>query len=1048
MSPASFAINAPVKVTMIFLGVLLLGWISLGRLPTNLFPDIRAPRITVTVDTNGLSPAEVERRICEVIERSLYSIRGVTGVRSISRADSAVIVVNFSWETRLEYAFLEVKKAASDLQRDRSNEIESVTVLRYDPNATPVITAALVAPSDVDLESVFRAAEQTLKPRFERLEGVANVVLTGGLQREIQVNLDESLLLSYNLNVSDVVTALQADNVDATGGWVEEGARRYLLKAIGQFQNIGEVERVVVTRRGDAPILVSDVAQVVNAPRESKSIVYQDGKPGVGMAFYREAESNTVAVAKGIRDEIEASARVLPGDWKLTVANDQSIFIKSAIDEVKNNALLGGLLSIVVLMLFLRDFRTTMIISIAIPISVIATFNLIYFQGLSLNLMSLGGLALGCGMLVDNAIVVLENVFRLRGEGVAPMEAARRGASEVGGALIASTATTIAVFLPIVYVKGVAGLLFKEQAMTVAYSLLASLVVALLLIPMLCAYFLGEVKRTGKREDENFDVPCTPYARLLALALRARFLVLIAAGVVMALTIWMFRSIPQEFLPPTQSRQVAMRLTLPNGTPIEATDRVAMGIIGQLERFEPAIEKSFARVGEPEGVVNPNTENPDGPNTADIYVTLRDADNPTTAMIEADLANFTSSRFVETMKPFTEAIPDAKVEFRTGEGSIFELLGTSSAPLLIEISGPELDRLSSLAQEISGRLLSAPSLLNVRTNILDGAPEVRLKLDKTQLARYGLQVNGVATILKQRIDGSVATQVRRESGDVDLRVQVDYGEENLETLRNITFKSSGGALVRLEAIAELEIVRAPREIVRQKQERVAYVMADLADGAKLSSGIADARAALDGMNVPPRYALRYTGEEEERAKAFGDLAFALILSIALVYMVMASVFESFLQPFLIMFSIPLAGIGVVAGLSATGQSLNVMSIIGVVMLGGIVVNNAIVLLDCVNQVRARARESGLALDASDALVIGCGRRLRPVLMTTATTLLGLLPMAVGWGEGAELRQAMAITVLGGLASSTILTLFVIPVGQSYLDSLIALARRIMGGKKG
>lgn len=1025
---------------MLFFGILLLGWISLTRLPTNLFPDIRAPKITVTVQTEGLSPGEVERRINELLERSLFAIRGVTGVKSIARADTAVIVVDFSWETRMDYAFLEVKKSASDLQRERSDDIESVEVLRYDPNAAPVVTAALTAPPDTDQESVLKTAEQSLKPRFERLEGVANVVLTGGMEREIRISLDEGLLISYGLDTSNVINALQAENVDAAGGWVEEGTRRYLVKTVGEFQDLDEVRRVVVGGQGEASILMDDVADVSYAPKEPKSIVYLNGEPAVGMAFYREAESNTIAVAESIREELEASEEILPKGWALTVASDDSQFIADAIREVSNNAIVGGMLAVLVLLLFLRDLRTTLIVAVAIPVSIITTFNLMYFQGLSLNLMTLGGLALGTGMLVDNAIVVLENIFRLRQQQVPAKEAAQRGSQEVAGALIASTMTTVAVFLPIVYVQGIAALLFREQGLTVAYSLAASLIVALLLIPLMAAYFLGAPPKKTKNA-ETLTAPRGVYPTMLRWALKGRFFV-IAGGV--ALTYYaatLAVDIPREFLPSTDVRQVTLRLTLPNGTPIEATDRVAQSVTTQLDRYEPFIETVYTRTGEPEGVVNANTEDPDGPNTAELLISLKNWDDPTTAMLESGETSFGSRKLIAGMKPIVDRLDDVKAEFKTTQGSVGSLIGGSAAPLLVEISGPELDVLTRLAEETKARLSEAPELLNVRTNILQGSPEVRMQLDKVQLARYGLNVNSVAETLRQRIDGEVATQIRQESGDVDLRVEVDYGEESIEMLEGITLKSSSGALVRLGAVSTIDIVRGPREIVREGQRRVAYAMADLPEGVKLSDAIAASQEALASMTIPRRYDIKFTGEEEQRRQAFGDLQFALILSIALVYMVMASIFESFIQPFLILLTIPLAGIGIVGALLLTGQTFSVMSIIGVIMLGGIVVNNAIVLLDCVNQVRG---EASAQLGERDTLVIGCHRRLRPVLMTTATTMLGLTPMALGFGEGAELRQAMAIAVLGGMLSSTVLTLFFIPCCQSYLDSAMALARKAAG----
>ena len=1036
MSLATFAVKAPVKVTMIFVGILLLGWISLGRLSTNLFPDLATPKVTINITANGLSPVEVERRICEVIERSLYSIRGVQSVQSIARADSAVVVAQFDWETRMDYAVLEVKKAASDLQRDRSQDVSSVNVIRYDPNARPVVTAALQAPEDVDLETVFRTADNTLKARFERIDGVANVVVTGGIQREVQVLVDESLLTSYDLQISAIVSALRSDNVDGSGGWVEEGARRYLVKAQGRFRTPDEVARVVVGRRGDAAIVLSDVARVSYAPREEKSIVELNGRPAVGMAFYREAEGNTVAVAQGIAKEIEESLKILPKGWTFIVANDQSTFISDAIREVQDNALMGGLLAIVVLLVFLRDVRTTLIIAIAIPVSIIATFNLMYFQGLSLNLMSLGGLALGVGMLVDNAIVVLENVFRLRSKGVESHQAAQQGTQQVAGALLASTLTTVAVFLPIAYVQGLAALLFREQALTVSFSLLGSLVVALLLIPMLASRFLGSKASVIISNKPSFLSRL--YEGSLRVALRFRYAVILASLIFLGLAWVGFRMLPQEFLPSTDVRQMSIRIVLPNGTPIAATERVFATVAAQTERFAPALESTFVRIGEAEGVVNANVEDPDGPNTGEIFLSLRSNDKPTTAMLEAGLGDLTSTRVVGELKPVFERIEGAKVTFNTSQGSLAELLGTSAAPILIELSGPDLDVLTRLATEARDRLTSRTEVVNLRTNLLDGNPELRLRFDKGQLSRSGLDINTVSSLIKQRLEGEVATRIRAEAGDVDVHVSADYGRETIDALRNMTLRTSSGNIVRVGALAEFSVERGPREIIRRRQERIALVMADLAPAVRLSDGVAAAHQALDPMTIPSRYSIRFTGEEEQRRESFGSLFFALVLSVILVYMVMASIFESFLQPLLIMGTVPLAAVGVVGGLLMTGQTINVMSIIGVVMLGGIVVNNAIVLLDCVNQLRGESEGSP---DLTETLVAGCVQRLRPVLMTTLTTLLGLLPMAMGIGSGAELRQALAVTVLGGLLSSTVLTLFVIPCGQSLLDSALRRLRR-------
>lgn len=1064
MSFGTFATQAPVKVTMIFVAAMVLGFIALQRLPVNLFPDVRAPKVTTTVKAKGLSPAEVERRLCEQLERQLYTLRGVVEVETIARADQAVVVAEFTWDTPLDFAFLDVKKAVADVQRERSNEIESVSVLRYDPNAAPVLTVALVGGEDSRLEDLRRFAELTLKPRFERLEGVANIEISGGAVEEVRVWLDEARMLQYGLDVSSVVSALRQENVNATGGYISEGTRRYLLRSVGEFQEPDEIRDVVVKREGEAAIRVRDIARVELTQRDPKGLVILDGKPAVGLAFYREAEGNTVGVAEAVRAEIsylngepaknawgppagggDSATGLLPPGARMIVAADQSDFIQAAIGDVLSNAWQGSLLAIIVLMVFLRDIRSTLIIATAIPVSVVATFNLMYFQGLTLNLMTLGGLALGVGMVVDNANVVLENIFRRLQLGDEPFRAAREGTREVGGAIIASTLTTVVVFLPIVYVRGVAGLIFREQALTVAFAMLASLVVALLLIPMLASQFLSAVPAAA-RERSGGGWLGHGYTWLLRGALRVRLLVVLVAVALLALALSQLAGIPREFLPRTEQRQLGLRLSMPNGTPIESTARVAEAVMGRATPYDPAIDLMFARIGEGEGTVSANSEDPDGPNTADLTFRLHDWDHPTSEALAANLGAFRSSDLVAALKPGLEQIPGLKAEFKQQQGSILELLGTSDAPLLIEISGEDIGVLTQLAEELRSRLETAPGLLNVRTNILEGSPEVLLDLDQVQLARLGFDTQTLANTLKNRIDGEVAGQIKRDAGDMDIRVMVDYGTESVEKLGDITLRSSTGVQIPLRAGADFRIERGPREIVRRHQTRIARVFADLAPGLRLSDGIARAQTALAPVRLPGGYLLRYTGEEEQRAEAFGRLGFALALSIVLVYMVMASIFESFIQPFIILLTIPLSGVGVVGAFLLTGTTLNLMGLIGIIMLGGIVVNNAIVLLDCVNQLRREGHE-GQPLDARQSILVGCQQRLRPVLMTTLTTLLGLVPMALGLGQGAEIRQAMAVAVLGGLASSTLLTLLVVPVVQSLLDSATVRARSLWRGRR-
>jgi len=1065
MNLAEFAVKAPVKITMLFLLIVLLGWISLDRLPINLFPDVQAPRITTEIRSRGLSPQEVERRLAQPFERALFTVRGVVDVKSIARADTAVLVTEFTWDAPMDYAFLDVKKAVADVQRNLSDDIESVSVLRYDPNARPIITLALVGKEDTDQEELRQIAKQMLEPQFERIEGVASVVITGGEERELLISLDETRMLADSLEVRQVITAIQNANVNASGGWIDEGARRYLLKAVGELNTVDEVADITVGRRGGVPIKLGEVADIRYEPKEETSIVRFDGSPAVGLAFYKESLGNTVGVARLVREETDRLQKLLPKDIKLIVAQDQSTFIQSAISEVKSNAIVGGILAVFVLFFFLRDLRSTSIIALAIPISVIATFNLMYFLHLSLNLMTLGGLALGIGMLVDNAIVTLENIHRLHNQGFTAKDASVQGSREVAGALIASTLTTIVVFLPIVYVHGVSGLLFKEQALTVSFSLVASLVVALLLIPLM-AYWLYHTSEALSGEDrkkpggpgaaipsqnpaprsDSARAPGDPqaaqgsfiqvYSRFLRWALTHRFVIFVVGAVSLVGAVWLGKKLPQEFFPKTPQKEVRVRLILPPSAAIHSTDDTVKIVEGNLKPLKPAMEHVYVRIGETEEQSSASLEDPDGPNTAELIIRLRDPDRPTTAMLLAGLEGFTSINLIERLKPPLEQLPDVRAQFEAQQGSIMDLIGGTQAPLLIEIRGNDNEMLTSLADQIWRRIKGIQGLVNVRTNITQGAPEALLHLDKTAMAFYGFDTRSLASAVSDRLEGTVASTMKNEAGDTDIRVRVTHDQETVSALREMVFQSPTGARVPLGTLAEITLHRGPREIVRRRQERVAYVMADL-DRIRLSDAIQRVRQVLDPGLLPRGYSLAFTGEQQQKNEAFGKLGFALALSIILVYMVMASIFESFLQPFLIMLTIPLAGIGVVGGLAVTHQSLNVMALIGIIMLGGIVVNNAIVLIDRVNQLRVQG------LDNLESLILGSSQRFRPVLMTSATTVLGLLPLALGFGEGAELRQAMAISVIGGMVSSTVLTLIVIPCSQSVLDAILGFVRSLI-----
>jgi HAE1 family hydrophobic/amphiphilic exporter-1 len=1038
MGAAAFAVRYPVTVSMFFIGVVLLGWISLGKLPTNLFPDLRAPRITVLADAPGLAPQEIERIVVEPLQARVGTIKGVKQVSSVSRADSGAIIIDFNWGTDMDFAMLEVKKS---VQGGNIEEIEEITTLRYDPNALPVVTLGLYGKQSQ--QELRYLAERTIGPSLERIPGVARAEVSGGLVPEAHCILNPELLHFYNLTISAVAQALDQANVSTSGGWVDEGNQRYLIRAIGEIKNVEQLARTVVGYANGVPIYLTDLGEARWGVEEPINAVRMNGHDAVGIALYKEAGSNTVEVVKEVRAFLgkDASAMVamgsgeagqgernnsgsrggnqgrsggadiIPKDSTIEIAYDQSLFITRSISEVKSTAIQGIILAAIVLLVFLRNIRTTLIVALAIPVSILATFNLMYFMDLSLNIMTLGGLALGAGMLVDNAIVVIENIFRRRQIGDAPAQAATKGAGEVASAIAASTLTTVVVFVPIAYMGGVTAQLFKEQALTVVFSLLASLVVALMMIPALCAKYLKGTFSFAKQETGGI------YARFLTLTLRRRFL---TAVIVLAICLGCFPlllEIKQEFIPQAAESQFIVKMRMPPGTRLETTENTAKNIEGWLTKdLGDHIQHVFTRVGQRPDDTGSIDEEPEGPNTAEILVSLKDG------------AAIGVPQVIEYLEPHCQTIRGMEMTYLMSQTSLSTLIGGEKAAIVVEIKGRSLETLSELARIVKARMDLLPQVANVRTTILEGNPEVHLIPDRTLMVEAGLDQQRLIALVQNQLRGQVATSIQDVDQTKDIRVQLGDGKMNIPELLDTIIPVGANRALTLGHLVDVKIQAGPREILQKDQERIARVLADVSEGSKLSDAIGSAREAIGEMQTPEHYYIHFGGEEERRQESFDRLRFALILALILVYMVMASLFESLIHPFVIMFSMPLAVVGVIFTFYLTGQTLNLMGYIGIIMLAGIVVNNAIVLIDYVNYLR---REEGFEM--REAIVRAGCRRLRPIFMTTLTTVLALLPLALGFGEGAEIRAPMAIAVIGGLLSSTILTLVIIPIVYSIFE---------------
>jgi hydrophobic/amphiphilic exporter-1 (mainly G- bacteria), HAE1 family len=1028
---------------MLMVAIVAFGGVGFSRLSVNLLPDITYPTITVRTEYEGVAPLEMERLISEPVEGLVGVVSNVNRVSSISRPGVSDVVVEFGWGTNMDFASLDIREKLdlSNLPRDAGKPI----LLRFDPSLDPIMRLAFYG--RLSLMEMRRVAEERLRPDLESLEGVAAVRINGGLEEEIQVEVETQRLAHLGIPISQVTNRLNAENVNLTGGVLKDGEAEFLVRTLNEFKSIDDIGEIIIGQIDRAPIKLKDVGRVFRGHRERDLVTRINGREGVEVAVYKEGDANTVQVSKAIEERLdeflEENASLLQ-DSGMEVVFNQATFIQQAVDEVLDTAIIGGILAVIILFLFLRDLKSTTIIGLSIPLSVIATFFLMFASDISLNIMSLGGLALGVGMLVDNSIVVLESVQRYRDQGYKALEAAVRGASEVGQAVIAATTTTICVFLPIVFVEGVAGQLFRDQALTVTYSLLASLVVALMLIPMLSSLSLeGMISKSTEEEphrgvkgpallirffraisnglgrvfstllfpfywvfDAIFDTLNKVYPLFLSWALKRRLLVLaicIGIGVVI---LDQTRDLGVELIPEMSQGEFLVDLEWRAGTPLEQTALQVAAIDGQVRPIT-GIASVFALIGssgQSGGTASDKKEH-----TAQLHVRLT--------------PDATEDIIIETVRDQLEQIPDLKFKF--SHPSYFSF----RTPIEVEISGYSLRTLDLLAEEAIERMRAIPGLADIRSSTAGGQPEIQIFFDRMRIAELGTTVQNIGQLLRNKLQGDVATELARRDRKVDIRVRaLDTERQTIEDLKRMIISPASYPIpVALEAVAEIRAVDGPAEIRRLDQERVAVISANL-DGRDLGGVVAEIEASLADLPLPEGFTFSIGGQNEEMVRSFDSMKFALILAVFLVYLVMASQFESLLHPLVIMFTIPLGLIGSAFGLLLTGTTISVVVLIGLIMLAGIVVNNAIVLIDYINHLR---RDEGMAKMAA---VVRAGElRFRPILMTTSTTVLGLMPMALGLGEGAEIRAPMAITVIGGLLVSTLLTLVLIPVVYSLMD---------------
>ncbi len=1043
MKIVRFSISRPVTVGMFTIALVLFGFISFNKLSIDLLPDISYPTITVRTEYQGNAPAEIENLITKPVEESVGVVGNVVQVSSISRAGVSEVMVEFDWGTDMDFAVLDVREKL-DLLR-LPEEAAKPIILRFDPSQDPIVR--FVASWDSGLKELRSYIDEFIKPELEALDGLAAVRINGGLEEEIHVDISEGRLNSMGLTIQGVIARLAAENINLAAGKLEDGEAEYLVRTLNEFKRVDDIAGVVVGINNGVPVYLRDIADVKSSHKEREIIIRVDGEEGVEMACYREAGRNTVSVSGKLEEKIAGIMPELPPGMRIEKVFDQAIFIRESMMEVLKTAIIGGLLAIIILYLFLQHARSTVVISLAIPISIITTFFLMYIAGISLNIMSLGGLALGVGLLVDNSIVVLESVNRFRKKGLDSVEAAYEGTSEVGKAVIAATLTTVAVFVPIVFVQGVAGQLFRDQALTVTFSLLTSLIVSLTLIPTLSSRGGGQGSTNDTREKTKnpftvfagllvkgihavargvrtvlaklfspllrlflvvYEKTERFYGRILRGALHRRAATLSIAALSMVLCVFLYTRLGKELIPELVQAQFNVEVKFPAGTPLLSTAGLMKdmeAVAGDLE----GVSRVFSTVGS-----NPTmggTLEEKDESRGQINVALGFGSDPQR-----------EEGIREALRASYSFVPD--LEYRFTRPSYFTL----KTPVEVIVWGEEIDVLKDVARQIKRLLGSVDGVTDVRSLLEEGTPEVLINFNRERLAKMGLSVGDISHLLRSKVYGEVATEFVRGERKIDVRVQVRRDQmQTLEDLERLIVNPGGNPPVMLKSVADFEVASSPSEIHRLDQQRIAKITANLS-GRDLASAVREIETLVDERVVlDPAYIVEMGGQNREMMLSFSSMRFALLLAIFLVYLVMASQFESFLHPFVILFTIPLSLVGAVVLLFITRKPVSVLVFIGVIMLAGIVVNNAIILVDYINTLRRRGVKKLEAIQQAAQV------RFRPILMTTATTVLGLVPMALGLGEGGEIRSPMAITVIGGLVFSTLLTLVVIPVVYSIFE---------------
>lgn len=1100
MSIANISVKRPVTTSMVFLLIVLLGILSWQKLPQELFPPLVFPQVTILTSYPNAAPEEIETLITKPIEEIVGTVKNLKRISSKSKEGISLVTAEFLWNTNMDMAAMNVREKIDLIKEKLPLEADEPVVMKYNPFELPIMIVSITGRKNLTPSELLYTTRHIIKDRLEKVDGVASIGISGGQERQILVEIDQNRLQANQISIIDVVEAIKNTNLNYPAGTTKERVFEYLVRTIGEYTSVKDIHSTVVevdiddeqrrqkeqyanpSDRRRKPtykrsmVILSSIAQIKDTVKERTSYSRFNEKENISLSILKQSEANTIRTASLIRKALK-DLRMTTKSYGIGmhIVYDQSIFIKNAIHGLLNDALIGGILAFCVILLFLRNIRSSLIVCAAIPVSVMASFTLMYFFNISINMMSLGGLALGIGMLVDNAIVVVENISRHTRDMSYP-KASVTGTDEVSGAIFSSTLTSLCVFLPLLWVVGIAGQIFRQLSLTVMFSLTASLVVAVSLIPRLTStrrsskrgpddfldaeqhrkksiltdgYYLfiitshigntvSKIKQSslgrmfGSITDRIYAISSRmyhAYPRALQWFLNNRTKALGMVLCVFAISALLLIQKNREFLPKIDQHQFMVKIDLPIGSRIEVTNEVAKKIEEKIKKL-PETKSITTTVGSNKRHVE-SIETLES-HQAQIIVSLKKSKKELSISQRKRLGKPRSTYRVIRALRYSLSSQDlqrAKVEY-VQQDSVFKSMIETSAPITLKVQGHDLDMLKKMTENISERLKKIPGIRNVRNNMPLPSPETKVIPNKDRAAMYNLSVSDIARTALIAIKGVVASKFKEEGNEIDILVRLqEKDRNNIEKLRNLTIHSPLDFNLPIKEVAILKMGKGPSEILRQDRQRTVLITAHIYQRS-LKQVTRDINTMLNSFNKVSGFSVKLSGEAERIKESFASLLFVLIASIILVYMVMAAQFESLWQPFIIMFTIPLSLIGVTLSLWLTGNTLNAISMLGIIVLGGIVVNNGIVLIDYVNQLKHTGMKT------YNALIQASQVRLRPICMTALTTILGLFPLSLGLGEGAELRAPMAVTVIGGLLISTLLTLFVIPTIYYMMDNVI------------